>query len=229
MSRRPAASGRSRNAAPSAEAEGAAEQVADRIVHRVGVIAALAASARLIAAIGPATGAKQIASLLIYCVGLNLMLAASAAYNGARPGRLKARLRALDHAAIFVMIAASYTPFALDALEPRIGLPLCAAVWAIAAVGCALKLARIEWSRRVDLALYLGMGWLILAVLPWLAAALPAGMLALLLAGGVVYSLGSIVQARRVLRFRRAIWHALVLVGAGLHWVAVSELVLHRS
>ncbi len=207
----------------------AVEEAADRIVHRIGVIAALAATGWLIAFVGPAASAKQIATLLIYCVALNLMLAASAAYNAARPGRLKALLRALDHAMIFVMIAASYTPFALNALDPRVGVPLCGVVWAIAGVGGGLKLARVECSRRVDLALYLGMGWLILTVMPWFVAALPAGMLALLLAGGVVYSLGSLIHTRRRLPFHDAIWHAMVLIGAGLHMVAVSELAMRAA
>jgi hemolysin III len=204
----------------------AAEAAADRVVHLVGLPAAIAATAWLIASTGPAATVKQTATLLTYGFGLIGMLAASAAYNFARPGRAKALLRRIDHAMIFVMIAGSYTPFALNALRSRLGIPLCAAVWGLAAVGVLLKLACYQRVARVSLALYLGMGWLLLVVIRPLVAALPGEVLALLLAGGIVYSVGSLVHVRDRLPFHNAIWHAMVLVAAGLHLAAVARLLM---
>jgi hemolysin III len=178
----------------------------------------------LIASIGPLATTKQTATLLIYSFGLVGMLVASAAYNLSRPGRAKALLRRIDHAMIFVMIAGSYTPFALNALGPSLGIPLCVAVWSVAAVGIGLQLASFSRFRRVSLALYLGMGWLLLLVIRSLIAALPGEVLLLLLAGGVVYSLGSLVHTLSRLPFHNALWHAMVLIAAGLHLTAVARL-----
>ncbi len=205
-----------------------AEIAADRAVHLVGLPAAIASVAWLVASAAPAATLKQIATLLIYGFGLIGMLAASAAYNLAPPSRAKALLRRLDHAMIFVMIAGTYTPFALNALGPRFGMPLCAAVWALAAAGVGLRLACFQRVERASLALYLGMGWLLLVVIRPLVAALPGGVLALLLGGGVIYSAGTLVHARGDGRvpFHNAIWHAMVLAAAGLHLAAVARLLL---
>jgi hemolysin III len=200
------------------------EAAADRVIHGAGLLVAAAATAWLFATLGPGVGARQSATLAVYCIGLLAMLAASAAYGMTAPGPLKARLRRLDRAMIFVMIASSYTPFAVNALEPKIGLPLCAAVWALASVGVGLKLAGVECRERTWLALYLAMGWLLLPVLPSFVAALPGVVLALLLIGGAVYSLGALIHARASMRFHNALWHAMVLVAAGLHFTAVIRM-----
>lgn len=200
------------------------EATADAIVHLVGIPAAVISIGWLIASIGPLATTKQTATLLIYSFGLVGMLVASAAYNLSRPGRAKALLRRIDHAMIFVMIAGSYTPFALNALGPSLGIPLCIAVWSVAAVGIGLQLASFSRFRRVSLALYLGMGWLLLLVIRSLIAALPGEVLLLLLAGGVVYSLGSLVHTLSRLPFHNALWHAMVLIAAGLHLTAVARL-----
>ncbi len=171
----------------------------------------------------PGATVKQIATLLVYSFGLLGMLAASAAYHLARPGRLKSVLRRLDHAMIFVMIAGSYTPFALNALGPGLGVPLCIGVWAVAALGVTLKLSCPLRFERLSLALYLGMGWMLLVVIRSLIASLPEEVLLLLLAGGIVYSLGAAVHATERLRFHNAVWHAMVLIAAGLHLAAVSR------
>lgn len=202
----------------------AAESTVDRIVHLVGLAAAAAAIGWLFSRIAPAATGRQIAAASIYCFGLFGMLSASALYNLARPGRLKAVLRRLDHAMIFVMIAGSYTPFAMEALRPQVGVPLCAVVWGIAAIGVGLKLAGRHRTPFASLALYLGMGWLGLGVLPALIAALPGAILLLLLVGGLIYSLGALVHARAGMPFHNAIWHAMVVAAAALHFAAVAQL-----
>jgi hemolysin III len=188
-------------------------------------LVALAASGWLFAILGPGLSARQAVSLAIYCFGLLGMLAASAAYGMTSPGRMKSRLRQVDRAMVFVMIAGSYTPFAVNALKPEIGLPLCAAVWGLASAGIGLKLARVECRERTWLALYLAMGWLLLAVLPWFVAALPGTVLALLLSGGAVYTLGSLIHAYASMRFHNVVWHAMILIAASLHFVAVVRMI----
>jgi hemolysin III len=193
----------------------AGEVALDRVLHVCGVALALAAAAWLL-------GHVATAAVLAYCVGALGGLGASAAYNLTRPGRAKAILRRVDHAMIFVMIAGCYTPFTLAALPPASAPVLVGGIWVLAAVGCGLKLAAVPCGTRADLALYLGLGWL---PVPWLVAATPTLPLVLLVGGGVAYSLGAVVHARSGWRFHNALWHALVLVGAALHFVAIAHLV----
>ena len=161
------------------------EIAADKLVHSLGIAASLTALAWLLARLATVNSTRDIAAVAVYGAGLLGMLTASALYNFAPVGRLKAAFRQLDHAMIFVMIAGSYTPFLLVSLPPGLGTWLCGLVWCLAAAGVALRLLvrrRPEW---VFLALYLGMGWLVLGFLPKLAAVLSTGALACLVAGGV--------------------------------------------
>ena len=105
---------------------------------------------------------------------------------------------------IFVMIASSYTPFALNALSPEVGRPLCAVVWGLAALGIALKLGRPHRYEMLSLALYLSLGWLGVGILPRLLAVLPSEVLLLLLSGGILYSLGSFVHTHARMPFPHA-------------------------
>jgi hemolysin III len=123
------------------------------------------------------------------------------------------------------MIAGTYTPLSLTALRPGLGIPLCVTVWTLAAVGIALKLARPRRHERLALFLYLGMGWLLVPLLPPLIAALPVGIMVLILAGALVYSAGSFVHTRVALPFHNAVWHAMVIVAAGLHLAAIAQVI----
>jgi hemolysin III len=189
----------------------------------LGLPAGVGAAVWLVLSLVPGANAKLAASLVIYALGLIGMLAASAAYHLARPGDTKARLRPLDHAMIFVMIAGTYTPFALNILPPRDGLLLCAAVWIAAAIGIALRLALRRRYERLLLLLYLAMGWMVLGVGWDLIARLARPVVLLLLAGGIAYSLGAIIHTLNRLRFHIPIWHIMVLIGAGLHLAALTQ------
>jgi hemolysin III len=191
-------------------------------VHLFGLPAGLVATVWLVLTVGLAATPKVTATLLVYGLGLVGMLGASAAYHLTRPGPAKERLRRLDHAMIFVMIAGTYTPFALNVLPDRQGILLCATAWVIAAVGIALKLLYPRRLERLSLVLYLGMGWMVLSVMPSLMARMTLDVLVLLVLGGVAYSVGSVIHSLRRVRFQAAIWHLLVLVGAGLHLAALS-------
>ncbi len=200
-----------------------AERLADGIVHILGVTAGGFAAGWLLVHAGPDATPLRLAALSIYCFGLIGMLVASAIYNMAPPSRLKAILRRVDHAMIFVMIAGTYTPFSIDVLQSAIGVPLCAVVWTLAVVGIAVRISRPAHHTRLALALYLGMGWSILPVLRPLIAAVPLNAFLLLLAGGVVYSAGSFIHAHGRLPFHNAIWHAMVCIAAGLHLAAIAD------
>lgn len=198
-----------------------AEFAADRIVHVVGLVAAVTASVWLLSHLPADASSVQVATTWVYVIGLLGMLSASAAYNMARPSWPKAELRRVDRCMIFVMIAGTYTPFALGIMPRHIGLPLCITVWSLAGLGIALEYAAPRMARPVALPLYLGMGWLILGVLPALMTAVGIGQLLLLISGGIVYSLGTALQAHGRLLFHNAVWHAMVVVAAGLHFEAI--------
>ena len=200
----------------------AREAAVDRVVHLVGVPAGVAAAAWLLWAVSAHGTGRQVLAAALYGLGLVGMLGASAAYNLARPGPTKALLRRLDYAMIFVMIAGSYTPFALGALPPRLGWPLFGAAWGVAALGVGLKLRFGNRHDRAFVALYLLHGWMILPVLPSVVAAVAPGALVLLVAGGVVYTAGVVVYTQDHRRFHNAAWHVLVLLAAGLHLGAIS-------
>ncbi len=199
-----------------------AERRADAIIHGLGVAFALVGGGVLLAAVARRADGVATASVAVYCVGLALMLGASAAYNLAPPGQGKEMLRRADHAAIFAMIAGSYTPFAVNLMKWPWGLALCVAVWATAALGIAIKLVFPRRFERLGLALYLGTGWMLLPVIGPMVEALPGVVLGLLIAGGVVYSLGTLVHLARRLPFHNALWHAMVLAAAALHYAAVA-------
>ena len=200
------------------------EVAADRLVHVAGLLlAGIGLGWMLWRSLPQAVWSARLA-LLVYASGVLCMLGASAAYNLCPAGLLKARLRVLDHAAIFVMIAGSYTPYAARALPPRLGVPLVVAIWSIAVVGVALTVLRPAWFGRMALLLYLAMGWLVLLFIHALVMALPTLVLCLLLGGGLVYSVGTLLHANARLRFHNALWHLMVLSAALLHLAAITLL-----
>jgi hemolysin III len=201
------------------------ERWADAFVHVLGLIAAPLAVIWLFVQAGPSITAGRIVTASVYSFGLVGMFYASALYNLTRAGRLKSIFRRLDHAMIFAMIAGTYTPLSLTALRPVLGIPLCILVWSLAAIGVTLKLTRPYRYERTALFLYLGMGWLLLPVLPPLIAALPGGVMALIVAGGVIYSAGTFIHTRAGLPFHNAVWHVMVVLAAGLHLIAIAQVI----
>jgi hemolysin III len=209
-------------------AYGASEILADKIVHALGLVAATAALAWLLARLPTNIPLEHVAALAVYGAGLLGMLSASALYNFTRPGHWKARFRKLDQAMIFVMIAGSYTPFVLLALRPALGVPICAFVWTVAVVGTVVTLTSLAKRTIVAVTLYLAMGWLVVGFLRPLAAALPAGSMLCLVLGGIVYSLGAGIHCLSGVRFQNVVWHSFVVIAAGLHLSAIAQ-ILPRS
>jgi len=148
------------------------------------------------------------------------MFLASAAYNLASPRR-RPLLRRLDHAAIFLMIAGSYTPFTTQRLTGAWAWGMTAAVWTLALAGAAGKLFLPGLGKGFWVVLYLALGWVALIAVRPLLADVSILALALLAAGGLIYSLGVIVYLRKTLPFRRAIWHGFVVAAAATQYAAV--------
>lgn len=197
------------------------ERRADAVVHAVGVTAGIAGFVWLLnaAVLSDTLPTRTALALAIYGLGLVGMLTASAAYNLARPGFGKALLRRVDHAMIFVMIAGTYTPFTLGLGQ---GVVLGGAVWGGAAFGAALKLRFPGRFHRLGLALYLGLGWAIVTALEPLGSVLSAPALWLLVAGGLLYTVGVVFHLMERMPYNNAVWHLLVLAAASCHFAAVS-------
>jgi hemolysin III len=195
------------------------EHRADAAIHVLGIAFAVAASGWLMWNV---SGPAIVAAVLVYCTGLLAMIIASAAYNLAPNGTLKEILRRFDHAAIFVMIAATYTPFAANRLGYPVGDIVLAAVWSAATAGIALKMLFPRRFEKVSIVLYLGMGWLIVAAIKPLAASMAAIDFWLLIAGGLIYSAGVAFYLIERIPYHKAIWHSFVLLAAVLHFAAIA-------
>ena len=197
------------------------ERAADAVMHGLGLTGGVAGCVALAVAAAP----DAALGLLPYGAGLLAMLGCSAAYNLARDAAAwKPVLRRLDHAAIFLMIAGTYTPVALLAIGGWQGCGLLAAVWAGAAGGMALKLAAPRRFERAAIVAYLLLGWAGLVMLDALLTALPARDLVLLVAGGVLYSVGVAFHLATRLAYHTAIWHGFVLAAAACHFAVVLRL-----
>jgi hemolysin III len=201
------------------------ERRADAVVHIVGLSGALAGCGTLGLAVPGSTDEVRVAVALgIYAAGLMAMLGCSALYNMAPEGPRKALLRRLDHAAIFVMIAGTYTPVALLAIGGGWGWSLLALVWIGAAAGAAVKLFAPRRFDRASIVAYLALGWAGAVALRPLLEALEPVDLGLLVAGGLLYSFGVVLHLSTRLRYHNALWHASVLAAAACHYVVVLRL-----
>src|SRR3954452_6342142 len=203
-----------------------AELIADGIVHAVGVCLGLIAATVLVVLTAIYATAIDIFVVSIYVAGLLAMLALSASYNLWPVSRAKWVLRRFDHSAIYVLIAATYTPFIMQIRDSVFAIALLIGVWCVAIVGIVLKLSLPGRFDRLSVGLYLAIGWSGFMVYDAGMASLPTLALWFVITGGVLYSLGVIFHAWQRLRFQNAIWHCFVLSGAACHYTAVLDLVL---
>ena len=203
-----------------------AEIIADGIVHGIGVLSGIIAATVLVVLASVYAEAIDVVGVSIYVAGLLSMLVLSATYNLWPVSPVKWLLRRFDHSAIYLLIAATYTPFILELKDSVFALALLVCVWCVAIVGIVLKLRYPGRFDRVAVGIYLAMGWSGMMLYDSVVKALPAMALGMVLAGGALYSLGVIFHAWRRLRFQNAIWHGFVLAGAACHYTAVLDLVL---
>ncbi len=198
-----------------------AEKTADGLVHAVGIIAALVGGGLLVAVALVNRGVPMATAGAIYAMCLMAMLAASAVYNLTRPSRYRRVLRRIDEAAIFLMIAGSYTPFTIQLLPPDFAIGVTVAIWIAALAGAAGKVVWTKLSDRGWSLIYLAFGWLAVLILGPAVPTLPPLAIAMLVIAGVTYSGGVLLYLNHAIPFRRALWHACVIIGAAGHYGAV--------
>lgn len=203
-----------------------AELIADGVVHVFGVLSGLIAATVLIVLTAVYATGLDVAVVSIYVAGLMAMLVFSATYNLWPVSPRKWMLRRFDHSAIYILIAATYTPFIMQVKDNAFAVALLIGVWCVAIVGIILKLVLPGRFDRLSIVLYLAMGWSGFMIYDVVIPSLPTTALWFVVVGGVLYSLGVIFHAWRQLRFQNAIWHSFVLLGAACHYTAVLDLVL---
>ncbi|MGY3347423.1 MULTISPECIES: PAQR family membrane homeostasis protein TrhA [unclassified Bradyrhizobium] len=204
-----------------------AELIADGVIHAIGVLAGIIAATVLVVLAAVYADATNVIGVSVYVAGLLSMLVLSATYNLWPVSPAKWLLRRFDHSAIYLLIAATYTPFILEVRDSVFALVLLAGVWCVAISGIVLKLCWPGRFDRLSVGIYLAMGWSGVMLYDAVVRALPALALGFIVAGGLLYSLGVIFHAWRRLRFQNAIWHGFVLAGAACHYTAVLDLVLN--
>ena len=203
-----------------------AELIADGIVHGIGVFGGVVGATVLIVLAAVFASTYEIVTVSVYAAGLLAMLGFSAAYNLWPVSERKWLLRRFDHSAIYVLIAATYTPIFAQLQDRTFAMSLLAGVWGVAAGGVAIKLFFPGRFDRVSVGIYLALGWSGIIAYDAGLSSLPQLAFRFIVAGGLLYSFGVIFHAWQRLRFQNVIWHCFVLLGAACHYTAVLELVL---
>lgn len=202
------------------------EELVNALTHGFGAAASLFAGTALVVMTILGGDVWQITSAAVFSMTLLLLYSASTAYHSVPRGPLKDRLETLDHCAIFLLIAGTYTPFTLVSLRGPWGWTLFALVWGLAIAGVIYKL---NTSKRFDLfstLLYIAMGWLIVIAAEPMLQALTLPTMAWLFAGGVAYTAGTIFYRRKHVPYSHAVWHLFVLAGSICHFIAVGAVVV---
>lgn len=197
------------------------EELANSLTHGIGLALSLAGLAMLVILASLKGTAWHIVSCSVYGSTLVLLYAASTLYHSLRAPRVKQILRVVDHAAIYLLIAGTYTPFTLVNLRGSWGWTLFGVVWGLALLGIVSKVFFADRFRIVSTAVYLIMGWLVVIALKPLLALVPSGGILWLLAGGLAYTFGVVFYVWPRVPYGHAIWHLFVLAGSFCHYLAV--------
>jgi len=203
-------------------AQSRGEEIANSVSHGVGFVAAVAVLP-VLAVNALQHGSAALVGALVFGVSALLLYLTSTLYHALTPVRAKQVFRVLDHGAIYVLIAGTYTPFMLGVLRGPIGWSLLGAVWVLALFGIVLKARGGIRYPRFSTALYLGMGWLVLVAAKPFLDAVPVPGLLWLAAGGLAYTAGVGFYAASRLPYRHFVWHLFVLAGTACHVVAVMR------
>ena len=197
-----------------------AAKIADLIVHVVGLTLALAGGGLLLGLAIAKGGGGLIAAICIYAAGLVIMLSASTAYNFA-PEHKQPHRNKYDHAGIFIMIGASYTPFTVESLRGAWSWSMTSVVWGIVGLCVLARLIELKLPRKLWTGMYIALGWIVVvAIIPMFGAVHWVPLLLLFL-GGVIYTFGVVFYLNESLTYSTAIWHGHVVAAAGLHWTAI--------
>lgn len=199
------------------------EELANVVTHGTGLAASLVGLPPLIWVANAHGDASQIVACSVFAASLVVLYTASTIYHVLPTSPAKHLLRVIDHVAIYLLIAGSYTPFTLGVLRGAWGWTLFGLVWGLAGVGIFHKTILGFRFPRLSTLLYLAMGWLAVVAIGPLARALPAAGLTLLFAGGLCYTAGVALFVRDHLPYRHTMWHLCVLAGSVCHYVAVLQ------
>ncbi len=197
------------------------EELANSVSHGVGLLAAIAATPVLLLSAVRHGDAARIAGAGVFAAAMVLLYLASTLYHALPWKRAKRVFQVLDHAAIFLMIAGTYTPFTLGVLRGAWGWTLFGLVWGLALAGVVLTAAGGVRYPKLTTSLYLAMGWLILVAVKPLWLRMPPEGLFWLLAGGIAYTVGVVFYAAKRLRYGHFVWHLFVIAGTACHFNAV--------
>lgn len=197
------------------------EEIANSVSHGIGFIAALAVTPLLVQEAARRGGAVAIAGAIVFAGTVAVLYLASTLYHALPKNRAKHVFRIIDHSAIFLLIAGTYTPFTLGVLRGAWGWALLAIVWCLAALGIVLKSVGGIRYPRLSTMLYVGMGWLALIAIRPLWVHVPVAGWLWLIAGGVAYTAGIAFYAAERVRYGHFVWHVFVLAGTACHCVAV--------
>ena len=201
------------------------EELINAYSHGLGAVLAFIAAIFLIVK-GYGLPLGQWISLWVYGLSLVLLLSSSMLYHFAQDERKRYWYKKLDHTAIYYLIAGTYTPFLSIAIPTAKAHHLLIALWIIALIGTLFKLVFIHRFQKISLAAYLVMGWLAVLVMDDMQRYLSTDAIQLLIAGGLAYTVGTLFYALKNVRYTHAIWHVFVLLGAGLHFLAIYCYVL---
>lgn len=197
------------------------EEIAHSVVHGLGIILSIVGLAVLVGYASMNGDSWHIVSSGIYGATLIVLYSASTLYHAVTHARVKQVLQRIDHAAIYLLIAGTYTPFALVSLRGPWGWTLFGVVWGVAMLGVVIESFHLKRLRRLSLGLYLGLGWVVVvAIKPMIDQVAPGGLW-LLLIGGLFYSFGVIFYVWKKLTWHHVIWHLFVLAGSIFHFFAI--------
>jgi hemolysin III len=199
----------------------AREELANRLTHGAAALASVPALVVLVAAATRTGDPYRVVSSALFAGCLCLFYVISTLYHSLRGQRARYVFRILDHAGIYLVIAASYTPFTLVSLRSGSGWILFGVVWVLAIVGIVFKSLMTHRLRFLSPFLYIALGWLIVVDIEGLLTALPPGGVAWLLAGGIAYTVGILFYAIDRIPYNHAIWHLFVIAGSVCHYLAV--------
>jgi hemolysin III len=197
------------------------DEIANAIIHGFGTLLSIAGLVILIIRGALQGNAWHVVSFTVFGSTMILLYLASTLYHSIQNPRVKLFLRKLDHSAIYLLIAGTYTPFVLVSLRGGWGWSLFGVIWGLAILGIVTKFLFIQKIPRLTVVIYIFMGWLILIAGPQILRRLEPESLTFLIIGGIAYTLGTVFYAWRKLPFSHAIWHLFVLGGSICHFFAV--------
>ena len=197
------------------------EEIANSVSHGVGFLAAVASAPVLVLSAVRHGGVARIAGASVFAATMALLFLTSTLYHSLPRNRAKRVFQVLDHAAIFLMIAGTYTPFTLGVLRGTWGWTLFGLVWSLALAGVVLTAVGGVRYPKLTTGLYLAMGWLILVAVKPLWLRMPSEGLLWLFAGGIAYTVGVVFYAAKRVRYSHFVWHLFVIAGASCHFIAV--------